>query len=195
MTRLLILLFIMTSASCDFDFMIPKPATNEQRKQAMDNAFFDKNVIGKLANYEKLKEFLEMNIDTIIKFRYSKNTATLVSGQGQPDSNYLADDDCYIFFQGNTRYDISNVPDFLKDQLDTIFRLFGEKDINSFEVCKNKKISIQVRSKGGENGLYISHNLLWNTKIERDYAYSDNKDTLIKKNCIYRIGMTEHHGH
>lgn len=193
MTRLLVLLFLLTMISCDF--MIPKPATEEQKKQTMNNALFDQSIISNLAKYNKLKAFLETHIDTIIKFRHSKNTATLVGGQEQPDSNYLADDNCYNFFQGNVRYDISNVPDFLKQQLDTLFHSFGERNIKSFEVCKDKKISIKVRSEGGENGLYISHNLLWNTKIERDHAYSDNKDTLIDKDCIYRIGMTEHHGH
>ena len=193
MTRLLILFFVLTITSCDF--MMPKPPTEEQQKKTIDNALFDQRIISNLAKYKKLKAFLESNIDTIIKFRHSKNTATLIGGQGKPDSNYLADDNCYNFFQGNARYDISNVPDFLKKQLDTMFHSFGEKGINSFEVCKDKKITIQVRSEGGENGLYISHNLLWNTKIEKDYAYSNNKDTLIDKDCIYRIGMSEHHGH
>jgi hypothetical protein len=161
----------------------------------MTSAYFDQNIIKNLDKYESLKTFLENNIDTIIKFRYSKNTATLVRGQGQPDSNFLADDNCYNFFQGNSRYDITNVPDNLKKELGSLFHSFNEKEIQSFEICNDKKISIEVRSEGGENGLYISHNLFWNTKIERDYAYDDNKDTLINRNCIYRIGLTEHHGH
>jgi hypothetical protein len=94
------------------------------------------------------------------------------------------------FFQGHPGFDITNVPDFLKPKLDSIYNAIGDSNIKSFEVCKDKKITIEVRSEGGENGLYISHNLMWNTKIERNYAYSDNKDTLINGNCIYRIGMT-----
>ena len=62
-------------------------------------------------------------------------------------------------------------------------------------MCKDKKIRIEVRWDGGENGLYISHNLFWNAKKDRDYAYSDNKDTLINGEWIYRLGMVEHHGH
>ena len=193
MTRLLILLFVLAMTSCDF--MIPKPATEEQKKQTMSNALFDKSIISNLTKYKKLKGFLEINIDTIIKFRHSKNTASLTRGQGQPDSNYLADDNCYNFFQGNDRYDISNVPDFLKNQLDTIFHSFGDKQIRSFGVCKDKKITIEVRSEGGKNGLYISHTLLWNTEIEKGNTCVDNKDTIIDKDCIYRIEMTEHHGH
>jgi hypothetical protein len=43
--------------------------------------------------------------------------------------------------------------------------------------------------------LYISHELIWNGKVERDYDHINNKDTTINGICIYRIGMTEHHGH
>ena len=191
MTKPIIFFFIvLTLNSC-----VPTPATEQQKKDKLKSAYFDQNIIKNIDKYESLKTFLENNIDTIIKFRYSKNTAILVRGQGQPDSNYLADDNCYNFFQGNSRYEITNVPDNLKKELDSLFISFHENDIKSFEVCKDKKISIEVRSIGGENGLYISHNLLWNTNIERDYAYDDNKDTLINRNCIYRIGLTEHHGH
>jgi len=191
MTNQIILLFIvLTLNAC-----VPTPATEQQKKDIMSGAYFDQNIIKNIDKYENFKAFLESNIDTIINFRYSKNTATLVRGQGQSDSNYLANDNCYNFFQGNDRYDITNVPDNLKGELDSLFHSFNDKEIQSFGVCMDKKISIEVRSEGGENGLYISHNLLWNTNIERDYAYDDNKDTLINRNCIYRIGLTEHHGH
>lgn len=191
MTKQLIFLFIaLTLTSC-----VTTPATEQQKKDKIKSAYFDQNIIKNIGKYENLKIFLENNIDTIIKFRYSKNTATLVRGQVQPDSSYLADDNCYNFFQGNSRYDILNVPDNLKKELDSLFHSFNEKDIKSFSVCKDKKISIEVRSKGDENGLYISHNLLWNTDIEKDNTFDDSKDTLINRNCIYRIGLTEHHGH
>lgn len=191
MKKLIVFLFtILVLHSC-----LPTPATKQQKEDAMKSAYFDKNIIKNIGKYENLKIFLEDNIDTIIKFRYSKNTATIVKGQGQPDSNYLSDENCYIFFQGNSRYDITNVPDILKNELDCLFNSLSESEIRSFEVCKDKKISIDVRREGGDNGLYIYHNLIWNTKMERDHEYEDNKDTLINGNCIYRIGMSEHHGH
>jgi hypothetical protein len=191
MTNQIIFLFmVLTLNAC-----APTPATEQQKKDKMTSAYFDQNIFKNIDKYENLKTFLENNIDTIIKFRYSKNTATLVRGQGQADSNYLADDNCYNFFQGNDRYDITNVPDNLKSELDSLFHTFNENELNSFGVCKDNKISIEIRSEGGDNGLYISHTLLWNTNMERDYAYDDNKDTLINGNCIYRIGLTEHHGH
>ncbi len=188
--QIIVFCIILTFNSC-----VPTPPTEQQKKDKMESAYFDENIIRNIEKYESLKIFLEKNIDAIIKFRYNKNTETLVGGQGKPDSNYLVDENCYTFFQGNNRYDITNVPDNLKKELDSLFHTFSEKDIKSFEVCKDRKISIKVRSEGGENGLYISHNLLWNTNVERDYTYDSNKDTLINRNCIYRIGLTVHPGH
>jgi hypothetical protein len=177
---------ILTLHSC-----VPTPATEQQKRAAMNNAHFDPNVIKNIDKYEILRAFLEQNIDTIIKFRYSKNVAVLVGGEGHPDSNYLADDKCYV----NNRYDTAKVPDHLKIQLSGLFQSFDDKDIITYEICKDKRIRILVKVEEGENGLFISHDLLWNTIIERDYYYKDNKDTLLNNKCIYRIGLTEHHGH
>ncbi len=188
--QLLLLFIVLFLISC-----IPTPATEQQKKDAMRNAKFDQSIIKHLSKYEHLKTFLENNCDAIIKYRYCRNKATLLRGKGQLDSNYLADDNCYNFFQGNNYFDITNVPDNLKVELDSLFHTFNSNEINSFRICKDKKITIEVRSEGGESGLYISHNLMWNTRIERDYTYSDNKDTLLNNMCIYRIGLIEHYGH
>ena len=191
-TKLFNLTSLLLLASCDF--MVPTPAIEEQKKRAMENAKFDQAIITGISKYDELKNFLLSYDDTIISFRDSKNYVIRVHGGGKTDT-VLEKQDCYNFFQGNSNYDITNVPGFLKPKLDSIYKEIGDNNIKSFEICKDKKIRIEIRSEGGENGLYISHNLLWNAKIETDYAYSDNKDTLINGNCIYRIGMTERHGH
>jgi hypothetical protein len=174
--------------------MIPTPATEEQKKQAMDKAAFDLTVISDSSRYIALRDFLLFYGDTIISYRDNRNYVIVVHGGNQTDT-VLQKQDCYSYFQGNRNYDISNVPDILKQKLDSIYKVIGDNNIRSFEVCKDRKVQIHVRTDGGENGLFISHTLMWNSKLERDYAYSDNKDTVINGNCIYRIGMTEHHGH
>ena len=179
-------------ASCDFGG--PTFATEEQKKYVLNNAEFDEVIIFNISSFDKLKDFLIENSDTIISYRDSKNVVIKVSGGTKTDT-VLQKCECYNFFQGNINYDISNVPDFLKDRLDSIYNTLGDRFVKSFEVCKDKKIRIQVRSDGGENGLYVSHILLWNTKMQKDYAFSDNKDTMINGDCIYRIGLTEYHGH
>jgi hypothetical protein len=174
--------------------MVPTPATDEQKKQAMHNAVFDQTIVSGVSRYDDLKNFLLSYGDTIISYRDNRNYVIEVHGGGKTDT-VPQKEDCYNFFQGNHNYDITNVPDFLKPKLDSIYHAIGEGNIKSFVVCKDKKIRIEVRSEGGENGLYVLHNLMWNEKTETDYAYSDNKDTLINGDCIYRIGMIEHHGH
>ena len=178
--------------SCDS--MVPTQATEEQKKLAINKASFDPMIVSGISRYDDLKNFLLRYGDTIISYRNKRNYIIEVHGNGKMDT-VLQKQDCYVFFQHNSHYDITNVPDFIKPKLDSIFRSIGENNINSFEVCKNKAVTIQIRSEDGENGLYISHSLMWNTPIERDYAYIENKDTSINENCIYRIGMTEHHGH
>ena len=176
------------------DFGMPTFATEEQKKEVMKKAKFDGDIILNIPAYDELKDFLFKYSDTITSYRDSKNIVIEVGGAGKTDT-LLHKSDCYNFFQGNINYDITNVPDFLKRRLGSIYNKLGDRFIKSFEICKKKKITIEVRSEGGRNGLYISHVLIWNGKIERDYAYIDNKDTAINGNCIYRIGMTEEHGH
>ena len=160
----------------------------------MKNAKFDEGIILNIPAYDELKDFLLQYSDTIISYRDSKNVVIEIGGAGKTDT-VLQMSDCYNFFQGNSNCNITNVPDFLKGRLDSIYNKLGDRFIKSFEVCKDKKITFEVQSEGGENGLYISHGLIWNGKVERDYAYIDNKDTTINGNYIYRIGMTELHGH
>ena len=160
----------------------------------MDSVIFDLAIISNISRYDDLKNFLLSYKDTIISYRDGKNYLIKVSSGGNTDT-VLQKQDCYNFSQGNRNYDITNVPDFLKSKLDSIYKAIGGSNIKSFVVCKNKKITIEIRSEGGKYGLYFSHNLMWNTKMEADYSYTDNKDTLINGNCIYRIGMIEHHGH
>jgi hypothetical protein len=190
MFKSLCLFSLILLASCSL--AVPKFATEEQKKQVMHDATFDQALISGINQYDDLKNFLLTYGDTIILYRNNKNHVIKVGGGGKTDT-VLYKQECYNFFEGNSNYDIKNVPDFLQLKLDSIYKAIGY--IESFEVCQNRKITIQIRSEDRKNGLYTSHNLLWNTEIERDYAYADNKDTLLKGNCIYRIGMTEHHGH
>lgn len=171
----------------------PVPVTEKQMKAAMNKVDFDQRIISDLSRYEKLRAFLETHKDTIINYRYSKNKV-LLRRPGNKDSAYLSDDDCYVFFEGNDHVNISNVPRYLKKELHSLFHSFSEKEIQSFEVCKDNQVSIEVRSEDREERMHISHNLLWNTKIERDWQYDMNKDTMLNNGCIYRIGLTVDYG-
>lgn len=182
--------FILLTAC---DFAGPTFATREQRKQAMHNARFDQTIISDIYRYNDLKNFLHSYSDTIISYRDSRNY--MDTYDGNKTETVLQRQDCYSFSEGNSSDDITDIPDFLKPKLDSILSTLGDTAVRSFKVCKDKKINIDVRLKECGNGLYIFHNLIWNSKIERDYSYIDSKDTLINRDCVYRIGLIEDHGH
>lgn len=188
MSKLIYLPILFLLASCALKDR--PPATEEQQKQAMDQAVFDESVITNLSRYDDLKNFLSTYGDTIIAYRNERNYGIRYSDTGKADS-FQVTEDCYRYFEKNDRHDITNVPDFLKPKLDSIYNKIGSTYIKAFEICKDKKIRIEVRSESRGNGLYISHNLLWNAKLENDYHYLDNKDTLMMGGCIYRIGLRE----
>ena len=174
--------------SCDFS-----TDNKQQENDLLKKATFDKNIIENIAKYQNLEIFLKKNIDTLIKFRYNKNIAS-INKDGEIESSIKIDDDCYFFFQDGGGYnDISNVPDYLTRELDSLFHSFKTTEIQGYEVCKNNKIKIVLKNEERDkNGYFISHELLWNTKVGKDYEFENYKDTLIDKDCIYRIGLTKH---
>lgn len=182
--RFIIAFLIAILNSCS-----PERVTELEMREVMDKATFDENGIRNLKKYENLKVFLENNIDTIINFRYHKNVVNYLSGEDKSDSTYLSDDDCYSFFQGNDQYDITNVPDHLKNRLDSLFHTFSEKEFPSFEICKDKKITIEFKRERFDNNLALLHTLIWNTKASTELPY--NKDSVLLDKCVYRIRLTE----
>ena len=185
------ILFFLLTFSVIITSCAPRPASEEEKDKALKNAKFDREIIKMISVYERLKNFLEENAESMIAYRDSKNEVTYIRGQGLPDSTYFQKEDCYSFFEGNKNYNITNVPGNIKQQLKDIFSSIGKEKINSFTVCLDKKITIEAAVERIENGIFISHDLIWNSKSEKDYRYSLNKDTILNEKCIYRIGLTE----
>ncbi|TWV93318.1 hypothetical protein [Chitinophaga pinensis] len=187
-----LLIFLLTLLyACDFSG--PSLATEKERKAAMQAAVFDQQIISGVSRYNDLRDFLLRYADTILAYRNASNYVIEIGGN--TTDTVLQSSECYTFFQGNANNDITNVPDFLKLKLDSLYHDLGEGNVMSFTICENKKLNIQVKNETVGNGLYISHELLWNDKIRRDYGFDDNRDSLIAENCIYRLGLREEHGH
>jgi len=185
------LLSTIILSSCGF--MTPEPATEEQKKQVISKARFDSVIIADRKKYEAFEKFLLVYRDTIISFRDNDSYVIEVSNADKIDT-VLQKQDCYYFSLPGADNDLKNIPDFLKLKLDSVRKVAGGVHIKAFSLCKDKEIEIQVKSEGGENGLYIDHYLIWNAKV-RDYRYVAHKDTLLDNNFLYKIGMTEYHGH
>ncbi|SFM61939.1 hypothetical protein SAMN05428949_0196 [Chitinophaga sp. YR627] len=191
MKRPLLLLLLTLLSACDFSG--PSFATEKEKHTAMHAAVFDKQVIAGMSRYNDLRDFLLRYADTIVAYRNARNY--VIETDGKTMDTVLQSSECYTFFQGNPNYDIANVPDFLKLKLDSLYHDLGEGNVLSFGICESKQLYIQVKNEKAGDGLYISHELLWNYTMGRDYKYDNNRDSLIGDNCIYRLGLREEHGH
>lgn len=160
-----------------WNYSCSERATKAERQKTWQDAHFEEHIAVNTHAYDELVKFLEQNADTITSYRRTHGS--------------LGIDNCYTFFQGNTSYDITNVPAFLKAKLDTIYTRLGDENIRQFTICKDKKIMVEVRTDEKEKGLYISHRLLWNTKMETQGGFSNTKDTLLDDNCIYRLEIQQ----
>jgi|AntAceMinimDraft_17_1070374.scaffolds.fasta_scaffold07896_1 hypothetical protein len=178
--------------SCRFE---PNRATKEKIQEKISQADFQIELINDIERFKILKDFLYKNVDSLISFRNSRNIVIQVSGNSKTDT-LLQKQECYTYFRGNSQYDLNSVPDFLKNRLDSIWKLVGQ-DVE-FSICKDKKIKIVVKNEKVAEGLYISHEFIWNISTEREknkIEYSAQKDSILTNDCIYRIGLTEQYGH
>jgi len=190
MTKLFVfLLSVLVFNACD---MTQEPATEEQKKNALKNAVFNKDVISNLKRYEDLKVFLEEYKDTIIKYKNTKNKVTFIRGGGLPDSIYFQHRHCYTLQKSSQVDDIEIVPAFLKQQLSKIWNSIGDSNLQDCYICYGKNVGFILGVKGtrGINGLCIDHDLIWGSDPSL-YRYDYYKDSVISKNWVYRIGVLQ----
>lgn len=178
--------------SCKFE---PNRATNEKIQEIISQTDFKVELINDMGKYKILKGFLYENIDTLISFRNSTNIVIKVFENSKADT-LLQEQECYTYFRGNPQYDLNSIPLFLRNRLDSIWKLVG-KDVE-FSICKNRDIKIVVKKEKVAEGLFISHEFIWNDSTEQNnnkIEYSAQKDTFLTNDCKYQIRLTEHYGH
>jgi hypothetical protein len=164
-------------------------------QEKISQADFQKDLINDITKFKILKEFLYENVDSLISYRNSRNFVIQVSENSKTDT-LLQKEECYTYFRGNPQYDLNSVPNFLKNRLDSLWKIVGQ-DVK-FSICIDKKIKIVVKNEKIAEGLFISHEFIWNISTKREknkIEYSAQKDSILTNDCIYRIGLTEHYGH
>ena len=177
--------------SCIFE---PKYATEQELHEAIDNSKFDGKIIQDLDNYETFKDSLFAHLDTLIDYRNSNNIVIQIGANSQIVDTLIENEDCHTFFDGNSKYDINSVPEILQQQINRAWGRIGFE--SSFTICKNKEIRIVAKTDALGNGLYISHEFIWNQANDRNWArYNLHRDTILTENCIYRLGLTDDHAH
>lgn len=171
--------------------------TQKEKKELFEKATYDIVVIKNLSIYNQLKDILVENADTIIKYRNSKNNVLFVGSKGKKDSMAYVNEDCWDFFDGNDRYDITNVPPFIYAQLRAVWNQLGKDGISSFRICKDKGLEIVVRNIANFNinELEVAHVLRWNKgEGQNRNVYELKKDTTIEDKWHYEIGLYEAQG-
>jgi hypothetical protein len=176
-------------------------ATDEEKKNAFESAQFEPSILANFDKYKELQTFLALNADAIVDYNDSIHIARELKFD-TISRTALSKGDCYGFSinwnqnLASINESNNNFPLFIRAKLDSIIDYgVGRKNLTSFCVCKLKAVTIYVKTDRRETGLFVSHELLWNRAMERYSGYLNNKDSLINGNCVYRIGLTEHHGH
>jgi hypothetical protein len=166
--------------------------TIAEKQEAFKAVALDQKIIADFAKYNALAGILLLNLDTIIKYKNSNNYVTVIDNHEQ--SQLLREENCFMFLKDNDYYDIKKIPAYLSQSADSLWTLVDKPEI---EICKDKmpaSLVIKKTVKKRENGILECHYLYWNLKAFDNYdSFDIVKDTLLAKDCIYRIGITTDH--
>jgi hypothetical protein len=183
---ILCLFTVLLLTACSLE---PYQPTKEEKEEVFKAATYDNKIIDGFPKYDSLAQILLANLDTIIKYKNSKNLVGFVTRHG--DSIALKEETCYEFFDGNPNYNIKTFPQFLFSKVDSLWTLMGKPTI---KICNEKRpatISITINCDERKNNVVECHRLYWGlTDFDNYDSFDLVKDTLLKNECIYRLGIT-----
>jgi hypothetical protein len=172
---------------------------NEQAlRQLFDSTKFDTTIKRDLPFYDSIKELAIANIDTLFKFRNSRNIIDYYNENGKSIKQQRDEIMYSFFYSATTREFIDNsnssvLPDFLVPKFRDAFERAGGK-IGDFTLWNDSTVEF------GISGFYddktnadVGHELVW----KRDIWYEPQslmKDTAIAPGWTYYIGVDERKG-
>ncbi len=173
--------------SCD-----DKPSQKEL-KNLFNQTSYDTSIIQKLYLYDSIKNIIVKNIDTIFKFRNSRNIVTYTDEKGKTTQR-IENSDFYTFdkdYGHATRLsygtgpnnqkliadvNLENMPTFLFARIDRLFNILGEKNIKGFDLWTDSSIEISIKGFYDEKiNADVYHTLIW----KRVYAESNEPDLFV----------------
>jgi hypothetical protein len=165
-------------------------ATEEQLERAIATHPYDSTYIDDVSRYYQIKNFIESNIDTLMKYRDSKHKVISI-GKNTVDT-LIVPQDCHCFAK-NTSHDLKSAPPLLQNSLKWQWEQIGM--MNRISFCKDGEISIVVNSELIQDGVYAIHKLIWHETINPNHRrYTKEKSIKINENWTYRIGLIENYG-
>ena len=172
---------------------------NEQAlRQLFDSTKFDTTIKRDLPFYDSIKELAIANIDTLFKFRNSRNIIDYYNENGK-STKEQRDEIEYNFFYSFTTGEFidqssnSTLPDFLVPKFRDAFERAGRK-IGGFTLWNDSTVEFGI---GGfydyKTSADVGHDLVW----KRKYSYEPQslmKDTNIAPGWTYYIYVAERKG-
>jgi hypothetical protein len=159
-------LILLLFSSCFFE---PHKPTQNELKETMNGAKFDTNILNIFSIYQSLSQVVSKNFDFIVPFEYYYNSAALGTN-------------------------IKDMPNFVYKQVDSLWRQIGKDNIVSLQVYNNKTIIIKALMTKAPHNTLIVHQLIWNMQpFDSNHSFDLLKDTLLTKNCTYRLGVSQNH--
>ncbi|MEX8548039.1 MAG: hypothetical protein V5804_10605 [Mucilaginibacter sp.] len=165
---------------------------------------FDKTLIANLPQYEKLKNIVFLNLDTIFKFRNSQHIIDY--HEGNKVTKKQQGDYQYEFFKNYVPkshlaegLSLENMPSNIYPSINKIFTTLGKDKIDGFSITKDSTIEIILkRSFDKKTQSDISHRLSWRKRKIIVFGDPDSltimKDTTFNNNWRYYIWVDKRSG-
>jgi hypothetical protein len=170
LNRTYILLLLLIFSSCN------NRATDQEKEKILKRTEFDKQIIVNIKKYNVLKNFLISNLNVI----YNQ----------EKDSNHLKNRISLHFSTSKNSYNnnIALIPNFLRTKLDSIINDLGENMLEDFTIFpSDTTLLVNVRYDYPTNNITLSHQIIWNKKVDTKKAFDFYKDSLIENKWTYEI--------
>ena len=192
---LLTLAFGILLASCEHN------RDDESLYRILQREESDTGVINGFPYYDSLKRILVANVDTIFKFRNSRNLVFHSYSNGDT-ATIQEDEDSYQFYynypeksegqQFIKEVSLENMPEHLFPSVEAIFKKLKHDRIKGFDLRNDGTLWIFLKTYSKDD-IEVYHTLIWTT-IKTTYAGDFHKDTSIAPNWIYKIEVSEYRG-
>ena len=199
------LLLAILLASCNQERDLKK------LRQVFDETKYDEDVIKNLPLYDSLKNIIIVHIDTIFKFRNSRNFVFTSNANGDT-ATVLKEANSYDFYSdygqatalsyGTGPKDqklidvvgLKNMPSFIYPSVEKLFKKIGKDKIQGFTLWTDSTIEISIRG-FRKDQIEVGHTLTWQRIFPKSID-SDNfyRDTVIATNWTYGIWVDQRQG-
>lgn len=195
-TKTIILFLILINIGCIANF--DKCDLNKS-KAALNSSLGDykSEILKDASKYTKLKEFLILNLDTLLNYNQKRSFCTTTGVNGKEVTVACSTIDSFVLFNYGTGNNIKDqIPPQLYPELRRIYSSFNKTNFYSVSFQRDSVITIYLNHIDyDDDQIGISHVLEWNTKIAVNRSTILEKDTLLTNGSRYVVSIDCYRGH